>query len=67
MLNYRLIFAPPGENPSGAPAEILTGSASNAFLLAQRHGRGRPVEGWHGAELLCRVAECSDGGFWEIT
>ena len=67
MLNYRLIFAAPGKNPAGTPAEIVTGSASSAFLLAQRHGRGKPVEVWHGAELLCRVAESANGGFWEIT
>lgn len=67
MMNYRLIFGSPGENPSGSPAEIVTGSASAAFLLAQRHGRGKPVEVWKGQELICRVAESPDGGFWEIT
>ena len=67
MNNYRLIFAAPGESPSGAPAEIVTGSASSAFLLAQRHGRGKKVEVWKDQDLICRVAESPDGGFWEIT
>ena len=63
MENYRLIFAAPGESPS----EIVTGSASTALLLAQRHGRGRPVEVWKGQQLICRVAENADGGYWEIS
>ncbi len=67
MDNYRLIFAAPGENLSGTPAEIVTGSASAALLLAQRHGRGRPVEVWKGQELICRLAENADGGYWEIS
>ena len=67
MENYRLIFAVPGENPSGSPAEIVTGSASAALLLAQRHGWGRPVEVWKGQHLICRVAENADGGYWEIS
>ena len=67
MINYRLIFAAPGDNPLGAPPEIVTGSASSALLLAQRHGRGKPVEVWKGQDLICRVAESADGGFWEIT
>ena len=67
MLNYRLIFADFGANPFGEPAELVTGSASAAFLLAQRHGRGKPVEVWKGAELLCRVSESAGGGFWEIS
>ena len=62
MENYRLIFASPG-----APAEIVTRSASSALLLAQRHGRGKPVEVWKGQDLVCRVAESADGGYWEIT
>ena len=66
MENYRLIFATPGANQSGAPAEIVVGSASAALLLAQRHGRGKPVEVWKGQDLICRVAESCDGGFWEI-
>ena len=66
MENYRLIFATPGANQSGAPAEIVVGSASAALLLAQRHGRGKPVEVWKGQDLICRVAESSHGGFWEI-
>ena len=67
MENYRLIFATPGESPSGSPAEIVTGSASAALLLAQRHGRGKPVEVWKGQDLICRVAENADGGYWEIS
>ena len=67
MENYRLIFAAPGENPASAPAQLVAGSASAAFLLAQRHGRGKPVEVWKGRELVCRVAESADGGYWEIT
>ena len=63
MENFRLIFAAPGESPS----EIVTGSASTALLLAQRHGRGRPVEVWKGQQLICRVAENADGGYWEIS
>ena len=67
MINYRLIFGSSAENPLGAPAEIVAGSASAAFLLAQRHGRGKPVEVWKGQDLICRVTESPDGGFWEIT
>lgn len=63
MENFRLIFAAPGESPS----EIVTGSASTALLLAQRHGRGKPVEVWKGQQLICRVAENADGGYWEIS
>ena len=63
MENYRLIFAAPGESPS----ELVTGSASSALLLAQRHGRGKPVEVWKGRDLICRVAESADGGYWEIS
>lgn len=67
MDNYRLIFATTGQSASGIPAEIVTGSASAALLLAQRHGRGKPVEVWRGQELICRVAENYDGGYWEIS
>ena len=63
MENFRLIFAAPGESPS----EIVTGSASTALLLAQRHGRGKPVEVWKGQQLICRVAENAHGGYWEIS
>lgn len=67
MMNYRLIFAAPGQGSSDAPAEMVVGSASAAFLLAQRHGRGKPVEVWKGQDLICRVAENPDGGYWEIS
>lgn len=67
MTNYRLVFAPPGESAVGEPAEIVAGSASQAFLLAQRLGKGKPVEVWKGQELVCRVAESRDGGYWEIS
>ena len=66
MYNYRLVF-PPGNQP--APDGGLSFDAADpasALLLAQRHGGGRPAELWRGDKLVCRLAEDTSAGFWEI-
>lgn len=65
MADYHLVF---GKGPGGEDSgKIAAPDASGAFLLAHRHGRGRPVEVWKGDRMICRVAESSEGGFWEIS
>ena len=51
----------------GKPALSLPATdASSALILAQRHGKGRKAELWRGDQLVCRIAEDTFAGFWEI-
>jgi len=51
----------------GKPALTLPATdAASALILAQRHGKGRKAELWRGDTLLCRIAEDTFAGFWEI-
>ena len=51
----------------GKPALTFPATdASSALILAQRHGKGRKAELWRGDKLVCRIAEDTFAGFWEI-
>lgn len=60
---FRVVLAP----ARGKPELTLPATdASSALILAQRHGKGRKAELWRGDTLVCRIAEDTFAGFWEI-